>query len=37
VTAQEIAELGGATEGIGDQLVGGERERRVDAPVALGD
>jgi LysR family transcriptional regulator, transcription activator of glutamate synthase operon len=37
VTAEQIPELGGAAEGIGDQLVGGEREGRVDAPLALGD
>jgi len=37
VAAQQLAELGGAMEGIGDQLAGGERERRIDSPVALGD
>jgi len=35
--AQERAELGGAAEGIGDHLVAGERERRVDAPIAFGE
>lgn len=37
MTAEQLAELGGATEGIGDQLVAGERERRLDSPVTLGD
>jgi hypothetical protein len=37
MTAQHLGELGGAAEGIGDQLAGGERERRVDSTVALGD
>jgi hypothetical protein len=35
MTAEQIAELGGATERVGDDLVGGEREGRVDAPFAL--
>ena len=37
MTAEQLGELGGATEGIRDQLVSGERERRIDSPVALGD
>jgi hypothetical protein len=37
VTAEQRAELGRPPEGIGDQLLGGERERRVDSALALGD
>lgn len=37
VTAEQLGELGGATEGIGDELVGGERESRVNSHVPLGD
>jgi hypothetical protein len=37
VTAEQLGELGGATEGIGDELVGEERESRVNSPVPLGD
>ena len=37
MTAEQLREFGGATEGIGDELVGGERESRVNSPVPLGD
>jgi hypothetical protein len=37
VTAQQLSERSRPTEGIGDQLVGAERERRVDSLLALGD
>jgi hypothetical protein len=37
VTAQQLAELGSAMEGIGDLLTRGERERRVETPLTLSD
>jgi hypothetical protein len=33
----DVPEPSGATEGIGDQLTGGEGEGRVDSSLALGD